>query len=241
MYCEMFELKIYNGYSKQLYEKLVNDIKSNKQNVIFAVNPNKVVLANDDPSFKKVLQDDTLLIADGIGLIYGAKLLHQELKERICGVDVMKGLCQVAADNNFSVFIYGTNEENLRLASLKIKEMYPNINICGYLNGFEYTDEQIVDNINYCQPDIVFVALGSPKQELFIDKYKKKINAKVIMGVGGSVDVFSGHLKRAPEWVCNIHLEWLFRMLQQPKRFITNKFLLKYIYLVFSLKLKKER
>ena len=187
---------------------------------------------------KELLNKATYQIPDGVGIIYASKIKKGQIKSRITGIDCMDMLCNLANEKGYKVFLYGAREETIKEAKVKLEEKYPKINIVGYINGYEKDNEKIIKEINKSQADIVFVALGSPKQENWINDYKDKMSATIFQGVGGSFDVISGNIKRAPLWMQKAGLEWLYRLIKEPKRIFRQLKLVKFLFLIlFS---KKE-
>lgn len=208
------------------YENVVEEIKENidldNQKVVLAFNPKKFVLAQKDDNVKKALLDADILIPDGYGIIMGSKILGNNIHNRITGTDLANRLFVDEEVKKTGFFIYGATEESVSKAVEIMKKR--NINVVGYANGYDYDDSFIIKKINESKSKVLLVALGSPKQELFIYKYKKDLKyLNLIMGVGGTVDVISGYAKRAPVFFQKLGLEWLFRMVCNPNRFDENK------------------
>ena len=215
----MFDCDIYAGTRENLLRKIREDIKNGICNVVFALNPLKVVIAEEDDNIKHILKSADLLIPDGIGIIYAARREKKHIRERITGIDLMNDICAVSVEINASIFIYGAMQENLEQAVENLKKMYPGINISGYVTGYEKDVDHVNRLINESGADILFVACGSPVQEIYIHNNRDELeNVKLFLGVGGSVDVISGNVKRAPAWVRSINMEWLYRTIFQPRR-----------------------
>ena len=217
---------------EELKEHINNDIKQNKKSFIVAINPEKILKARQDKKLKKLLNSADYQIPDGIGVVYASKLNKGKIKSRITGIDCMEMLCSMSSEKGYKIFLYGAKEEVVKTAKKKLKEKYENIKIVGTMNGYEKDEQKIIDAINKSNADIVFVALGSPKQENWILNNKEKINAKIFQGVGGSFDVISGNIKRAPKWMQKIGLEWLYRLIKEPKRIFRQIKLFKFLGLV---------
>lgn len=225
----LFDYDVYSGTRAALVEEIGKDISQGKCNVVFAINPLKVILANDDISIKKVLQDADILIPDGAGILYSAKRKKHHIKERITGIDLMNDICGLAADIKAPIFIYGAVQENLEHAVKNLEKIYPDIKIAGYINGYEKDISYVNRLINESGARILFVACGSPMQEKYIYDNKSELrNVNFFLGVGGSIDVMSGNVKRAPGWIRRINMEWLYRAVLQPKRFSNLKKLIKF-------------
>ena len=214
---------------EELRNAIKNDIEKNKKSYIVTINPEKVIKAKKDESLKKILNNAQYQIPDGIGIIYASKIKKGNIKSRITGIDTMEMICDLSNKENFRIFMYGAKADIIEKAQ-KLEEQYENINICGYINGYENDEKKIIKTINNSNPDILFVALGSPKQEKFISKNFNKLNCKILLGVGGSFDVISGHKKRAPKWVQNKGLEWLYRLIKEPKRIFRQTKIVSFIF-----------
>jgi N-acetylglucosaminyldiphosphoundecaprenol N-acetyl-beta-D-mannosaminyltransferase len=205
----------YSEILSSLKERMDQNLKS----TIIAVNPEKIITANKDPQLLELINNSTYQIPDGVGVLLASKLVKGKVNSRVTGVDMMDHLLRFSAENGYRVFLYGAKEEVVSEAKRKIEKKYPSIIIAGYANGYVKDNEALVNRINEVQADVLFVAMGSPKQELWIREHMDKLNAKVYQGVGGSFDVFSGYVKRAPAVFRKFGLEWLYRLLSQPSRF----------------------
>ena len=205
--------KTYKGtkseFLKEIEEKLVNDKKA----FIVTANPETFMKANQNEEFDKILKaDETTIIADGIGVVKGAKILNIDIKERIPGVEVSYALLDFANKYNKSLYLLGASEEVIELVVEKVKKEYPNINLVGYKDGYVQDKDRVFEEILNISPDIVLVALGVPAQELLIGKHYDKFKKGIFVGVGGTFDVISGKVKRAPQIFIKLNLEWLYRI-----------------------------
>lgn len=214
--------------------EFLNDDTSLKE--VYTPNPEIVMLAQEDNELFNILNNADLVLADGIGIIIASKLKGLGLKHRVTGVDTMDKLLQYSDKNNRSIFIFGGKPGVAELASKNIKQKYRGINIAGYHHGYfnEEDEIQIINKINDAKPDILFVCLGAPKQEKWINKNKNKLKCKIAMGTGGSVDVYAGVVKRAPLIFQKLGLEWFYRLLKEPWRFkrmlVLPKFLIRFTF-----------
>lgn len=220
-----------------------NSIETNSKAAILAVNPEKIIACKDDPRLNDAITKAELLIPDGIGAVVAMRLLNEATASRVPGSELMPELCSMAAKQGFSIFAFGASEQvNLEAAQI-LEERFADLIVAGRHHG--YLDEKdypnIVKQINDSQADLLFVALGSPKQEYFINQYKSEITANVIQGVGGTFDVIAGRVKRAPRVWRAVHLEWLYRLLSQPSRMLRQSALPKFVKLVFLEKLNAQR
>lgn len=184
--------------------------------------PNSEILmrASRDPSLAGILKRAELVIPDGVGLLLASKLLGSPLKERVAGIDFAFRALQLSAELGRSVYFLGGKPGIAEKAAENVKQQIPDLRIAGIRHGY-FTDDEIssvIEEINSSQADFICVAMGSPGQEQFIDDHRKQLRAKVGIGIGGSLDIWSGTLKRAPAFYRNHGLEWLYRLIQEPAR-----------------------
>lgn len=237
---EVLGIYVCNTTYEELKQCIKNDIEQNRKSYIVTVNPEKVIKASKDKSLKKILNEARYQIPDGVGIIYASKLKKGKIKTRITGIDTMEMICALSNEENFRIFMYGAEADTLEKAKQNLEKKYKDINICGYINGYEKNTETIIEKINNCKPDILFVALGSPKQEQFIAKNIDNIDCKILLGVGGSFDIISGKKKRAPKWMQEKGLEWLYRLIKEPKRFFRQTKIISFIFEVILERNKKN-
>lgn len=187
---------------------------------IVAVNPEKVIRARCDLHLRGQLQRAGILIPDGIGVVIAARILGLGRLERVPGSELMPRLCELAARTGHRVFLFGAAPDVNERAALVLRERYRGLTIAGAQHGFLRQEDMpgLVDRINSSQADILFVALGSPKQEDWIDRYLPQLNVKVCQGVGGTFDVIAGRVRRAPAVFQAVHLEWFYRLVTNPQR-----------------------
>lgn len=217
-------------------EKLTNFLEEDSSlKKVYTPNPEIVMLAQDDNELFRILGEADLVLADGIGVIIASKIKGLDLKDRVTGVDTMDKLLEYCGQKGKSIFIFGSKPGVAEIACKNIKKKYEGIQIAGYHHGYfsEDDENEIINTMNEAKPDVLFVCLGAPKQEKWIDKNKNKLNCKLVMGVGGSVDVYAGVVKRAPVAFQKLGLEWFYRLLKEPWRFkrmlVLPKFLVKFI------------
>jgi len=202
-------------------EKAKEFLESDKINMIFTPNPEFIVNADKDEEFKFILNSSSLNIPDGNGIVWASNKMKKPLKERVAGYDFIHKMFDFGKNKNISFYFLGARPGIAEKAKDKLKEKYEGIKIVGTHDGYFDIDEEesIVKEINKSNPDILLVALGSPKQEKFIYKHKDKLKCKIAIGVGGCFDVISGEVKRAPKIFIKLKLEWLYRGLTDVKRF----------------------
>ncbi|MHC0036467.1 WecB/TagA/CpsF family glycosyltransferase [Pseudoneobacillus sp. C159] len=203
---------------ESLTAKLLQKIDNKEKAFIVAINPEKIIKAQEDESLRQLLNRADFQIPDGIGVILASKFKGGQIRERVTGIDMMLKLCEAAAQHGKRIFLYGGKPGRADEAKAKLEEMYPGIQIAGTLNGYEKDQQVVRDTINASQADIIFVALGSPAQENWIVANKEQLHPCVYQGVGGSFDVISGKIERAPESFQKLGLEWLYRLLKEPWR-----------------------
>lgn len=220
---------------KHLLNQIREDVIKKRKKTIVAINPEKILTARKDEKLKGSLNKADYQIPDGMGVILASIIKGGKIKSRITGVDTFTKICELAANEGFKIFLYGAKEEQVLGAKNKLISMYPTIQIAGHQNGYEKDEAKVIKKINDSKAQILFVALGSPKQEDFTYRNFDKLNINIFQGVGGSFDVISGNIKRAPEWMKNTGLEWFYRLLKEPKRIFRQVKLIKFIFLaIFS-------
>ena len=225
---KIFGVKIHNTTLADVTELLREYLKGDKLSVIYTPNTEIVMAAKDDEDLKNLLNKADLIIPDGIGLIYGSRIKKKPLKERVTGFDTSMKLLDIADENSYSIFLLGGKEGVSKIAAENIEKDYPNIKIAGYQHGYfkgshlglvDHDEEkEILHRINKANPDIIFVGLGFPMQEKWIDKNKDRINSRVIIGNGGVIDILAGNAKRAPQIYQDLGLEWFYRLMKNPSR-----------------------
>ncbi len=222
--------------SKQALVVVKAMLQGNNPEQIIAVNPEKIMKARENPVLLHQLTRSGLLIPDGIGVVWAARLLHAAQLERVPGAELMPMICGVAAQEGHKIFLFGASSSVNQRAVEVLRAQIPGIKVVGHHHGFveEKDYPELVQEINDSQADIVFVAIGSPKQEEWMEQNLPKLNVKVCQGVGGTFDVLAGNVRRAPPIFRRCHLEWLYRLLAQPKRAFRQVALLQFAYRVFQ-------
>ena len=203
----------------QLIPKVFERIETGEKSLIVAINPEKIIKAKNDQSLRKLLNEAEFQIPDGIGVILASKIQKGKITSRVTGVDMMMRLCEEAAKRQKPIFLYGGMPGVADKAAEKLKELYPNIIISGTQDGYEKDNSKVNAKINEAKPDILFVAMGSPKQENWINANRDSLHPTIYQGVGGSFDVLAGTVKRAPEAFQKVGMEWFYRLMKEPKRF----------------------
>lgn len=189
-------------------------------NLVFAVNPEKVMAAQRDPGLLEALEQASMLVPDGIGVVLAARLLAGIRMKRVPGSDLMPEICRLAATRKQSVFLYGAKPGVAEQAARVLQSRYPGLTIAGTQHGYLADDEidTFLQKINNSGASALFVGLGSPRQELWLTRFKSRLNVRICQGVGGTFDALCGNPKRAPRWVQSLYMEWLHRLVLQPNR-----------------------
>lgn len=211
--------KLRNVYKCDFVEELEQKVEKEEKCFVITANPEIFMLGSKNKEIDKILCDEqTVMVADGIGLILAGKKLGFELKERIPGVEICEELLNYANTNRKRVFLFGAAPEVADTLAEKIRTEYKGIALCGYENGYVQDKDAVFEKIQKLRPDFVFVALGMPAQEQLIYKHMDRFDKGIFIGVGGSFDVLSGCKKRAPRIFVKLNLEWAYRIAREPKR-----------------------
>ncbi len=203
------------------------------------VNAGKIVLMQSDKELEKSVIDADIINVDGQGVVWASRLLGNNIPERVSGIDLMEGLVEMSYKKGYKCYFFGATENVVQKLVTIYKEKYSEDIIAGFRNGYYNKEEEynIAKNISESDANILFVAITSPKKEIFLNKYKDQLKSlNLIMGVGGSFDVISGKIKRAPIFMQRIGLEWFYRFLQEPRRLWKRYFFgnLQFIWLVIK-------
>lgn len=200
--------------------KALRYVRSPGVSVIYTPNPEIIMAAYENDEFKSVLNSADMCTPDGIGVVFASKMLRSPVPERVAGFDLACGLLECISKTGESVFLFGAKPGVAALAAKKLEEKYPGLKIAGTHDGYfkDEDEENILKQINDSGASLLFVCLGAPKQENWIYKNRDKLKVNLCMGVGGTLDVFAGNVKRAPEIFIKCNLEWFYRMCKQPSR-----------------------
>lgn len=204
----------------EFYSNIEAHLDGTGLKTIFAVNPEKIMGAQKDRELLAALRDADFLIPDGIGTVIAARLVYRKRIFRTTGIALMERLLQLATRRGYRVFIFGAQPDVNDEACRNILTRFPGLALAGTRDGYlpEQEYAALIDQINASGADILFVALGSPRQEKWVYRHRALLKTKVCMGIGGSLDVFAGRIRRAPALVRTLGLEWFFRLLREPSR-----------------------
>ena len=204
----------------EAFERAAAFMKTGEKKVVFTPNSEIILYASRNAEFMEKLNSADMLIPDGIGVVYASKMLKKPLSERVAGFDLSKRLLAYAAKEGLSVYLLGAKPSVAEKAAENLKKEYGGLKIAGVHDGYFKDDEKVVADINDKKPDLLLVCLGFPKQEEWIAKNREKLAVRLMIGAGGSLDVFSGETERAPDFYVNHGLEWFYRLKKEPWRFM---------------------
>ncbi len=195
-------------------------LQGNKNNIVVTPNPEMIVLAKDDAEFREILNSASLCTADGIGVVYASRLYDTKIKERVCGYDMTLEMIKAHNETKASFYLLGAGKGVALKAIQNLKNEYHGINVLGCHDGYfdEEEEKKIIEEICELKPDILIIGLGMKKQESFAYKYKDVLPCKIMFCVGGTIDVLSGEVKRAPDIFIKLNLEWFYRIITNPTR-----------------------
>lgn len=200
---------------------LAKAIEQRQPHQIITANPIMVMSALDDPAYMSMMQQAELIVPDGTGVVWAANYVGEPVVERVPGYDLLNELMKAGESKGWKVYLLGASNEVIQAAADKIRKNYPGIKLVGVRDGYfkDEQDAEVIQAILDAAPDLLFVGRAAANQEPWIGKYKAQLGVPVMMGVGGSFDVLSGKLKRAPVVFQKLRLEWFYRLLQEPWRY----------------------
>lgn len=216
--------EIDNLTMKETLDEIDKLILKNDKSYVVTPNVDHIVMLETDVELKNIYRDASLILADGKPLLWISKWYKTPIKEKISGSDLFPLLCEMAAKKGYSMFFLGAAEGVAAKAAENLKKKYNGLKIVGTYSppyGFEKDEiesEKIIDMVKEAHPDILILGLGSPKQEKFVYHYCKDLGVPISLGLGASLDFEAGNIRRAPKWMSNHGLEWLYRLIKEPKR-----------------------
>lgn len=233
MTTRIFKYEIFNKDIVQLNKTL------DALDKVHIVSGNPEVLLNglqDDILLANFTSEKSIIIPDGIGTVICSKIVRQPVSQKIAGIEVMDNIIKKCEKENKGVYLLGSTKQTVDMCNINLRTKYQKLNILGSHDGYFEIDncEEILKDIEKVNPYVLFVAMGCPRQELFISKYMDRLHCSLFMGVGGSFDIIAGNVKRAPKWMINLGLEWLYRVLKEPFRIKRLSSIPKFILMVIK-------
>lgn len=240
----IFGVDIHNITFEEAVEKIKEYLKGETLKVIYTPNTEIVMAAKENEGLKEIINNGDMITPDGIGLIYAGKIKNKIIKERVTGFDLSMSILDLANENGYSLYLLGGKPGVAELASENIKKDYNNIKLLGYHHGYfkgshngnpdSQEEISLIEDINKIKPDIIFLGLGFPGQEYWINSNRNKLKSKLIIGNGGVIDILAGNAKRAPDIFIKLGLEWFYRLIKEPSRIkrqiVLPKFMIKVIF-----------
>lgn len=218
-------IPIYDSSLEELVRHIDENLVQNVSTHIIALNPDSLLVSQRDAEFKRILSSAEFVICDGVGILIASRLFSDErIEHRLVGLELMVRLSELSASKGYGIFLFGGTDGAAECCARALQVRLPSLRVVGFYEPPFVEDERFLDNsgivekINRLKPEIVFVALGAPKQEKWIERHRRELTAPILMGVGASFDFIGGKVPRAPVWMQRIGLEWLFRLLVEPRR-----------------------
>lgn len=216
---EMLGLSFVNTEMNKLVKELDRRLENSEQTILVTVNTEIYMFARKHKAYYHTIEHADFITPDGIGMIIGSKIFGTPIHERLTGFDLMIQLLQLGEKRDYKFFLLGAEPEVIEETVNQIEQSFPSVEIAGYHHGyFQWDDDSVMRMIQQTEPDVILVGLGVPKQEEWIGKYRKCYKKGLFIGVGGSFDVLSGRIKRAPMIWQRMNLEWFYRLIQRPSR-----------------------
>ena len=208
----------------------------------YVVTPNAEMAyeALHDEEFCRVLNEADLVLPDGAGVVLGAKILKTPLKQKVAGIEFAQNMLPVYEELGSRLYLLGSKPGVAELAAEKMLQKHPDLCICGMADGYFRDEDEVVRKINEANADALYVCLGAPKQEYFMYRHRAKLNVRLMAGLGGTLDGIAGTVKRAPRWMIRLQLEWLYRLIREPRRFGRMLRLPKFVFAALKKRMKGE-
>jgi len=199
---------------------LTRMVLSGRPHHIMTINPEFIMIARVDDKFHAILSCASLVIPDGVGILWASRVFGKKIRQRVTGIDTVNQFAQIARDRGFRLFLLGAGPDVAKRTAEILQEQHPGLCIAGTYEGSPGVDEEeeICRRIEAARPHVLLVAFGAPEQDLWIARTASRLGIPVAMGVGGTFDFIAGIAKRAPFWVRQFGLEWLYRLIQEPRR-----------------------
>jgi N-acetylglucosaminyldiphosphoundecaprenol N-acetyl-beta-D-mannosaminyltransferase len=216
----------YDSLTRQeVLDRMEDFIQQGGTHVISTPNADHVVRAQTDVEFREIIRRSDLVVSDGMAVVYASHLLGTPLKENVGGRMLLPALAQRSAEKGYRLFLMGGSSEQVaRLAVERLSKDHPGVNIAGtytppFMDEFSHEENEcMLSAVNRAKPDVLFVCLGTPKQEKWIARNLKNIQVPVTVGIGVAMDMLAGKVRQPPRWVSDIGFEWMYRLIQEPRR-----------------------
>ncbi|WP_058300344.1 WecB/TagA/CpsF family glycosyltransferase [Gorillibacterium timonense] len=223
---------------KETVDLLVQTVEAKMPAQVITANPIMVMKALEDPAYMAMMQRAEVIVPDGAGVVWATGYIGKPVAEKVAGIELMHELFRIGEERGWRVYLLGTAPDTIRIAVEKLRERYPKLILAGYRDGYFKADQdqEVLSEIQQTAPDLLFVGRGADTQEPWIDRYKEELGVPLVMGVGGSLDILAGKLKRAPKWMIKLRLEWFYRLAKEPTRYKRMLVLPK-----FALKVMRDR
>lgn len=238
-YIEIYGVKLENTTLDEATSIVEDFLDGEGAKVIFTPNTEIVMACKTDLEMRKLINSADLVVADGIGLIYASRIHKRPLKERVTGFDISMNILKMGEKRKVKLYLLGGKDGIAKAAKENIERDYPGIEVVGYHHGYfkgsqfgvedDETEAKIISEINELKPDVIFVGFGFPKQEVWIDYNRDRLNTKLLIGNGGVIDILAGVSKRAPDIFIKLNLEWFYRLVKQPSRIVRQMALPKFL------------
>ncbi len=214
----MLGIQVHNVTMKETVERIETFVRERGPHLIVTLGTEMVVDAQKNAKFRETVNQASLVLPDGGGLVWASRVLGEPLRERVAGIDLIQAISKESGEKRWKIFLLGGKPGIADAAASELTRKFPGVNIVGIHHGY-FRDEEVLPILEKVKPDILLAGMGFPRQEFWLSEHLASLGIPVGIGVGGSFDVLAGRLKRAPAWMIRFNLEWLFRFFQQPTRF----------------------
>lgn len=226
---------------EQAVQKAVDHINNGEKCRVVTPNAEIGLDCMKNPELRELVNSSELVLPDGIGVIYASRILKRPIGQKVAGCEFAENLANRMQNTGKSLFLFGGKPGVAEQAAKNLQDKYPGLKIAGTLNGYFSDENEVIAKINEAEPDVLYVCLGCPRQEQFMDRNRDKLNVSLMGGFGGTLDVLSGNAKRAPEIFIKLGLEWFYRLISDPKRIKRMARLPLYLVYAFTSKDKGEK
>jgi len=224
-------IQVDNISMAEAVERAEKFLHSSTPNLIVTPNPEIIVASQNDSELKKIINSADLRLPDGISMVVVSRILGTPLKERVTGIDLMLKIVELCGKHRKKIFLLGGKPGIAEEAAAKLVQRFPGVNIVGTHNGYFSEHSEVIKAVKDTKPDVLFIGIGAGRQEKWLKRHLMELGVGIGMGIGGSLDVISGHKKRAPAWIQKMYIEWLYRLFTEPDRWKRQLALPKFLYL----------